>query len=136
MLPRRGALVMLCGTSEPPSEPPAAKGGGQVYLVTGASGFLGMFLVGELLKRHRDSVVLAVTCDSSIDKMRRAFAQRYGAGEAARVLPLPGDVSNPQLGLDKDLVHALLEGKVLHHFFHLAASYDMAALVVPFSLAP
>lgn len=121
------ATVPVTRTSLSARVAAAAKGGGQVYLVTGASGFLGTFLVGELLKRHRDSLVLAVTRGSSIAKMRQAFAQRYGASEAARVLPLPGDVSKPQLGLDKELVRALLESKVLHHFFHLAASYDMAA---------
>lgn len=91
------------------------------YFVTGATGFIGRFLVGNLLKREGTVYVLAR--ESSLDKVQ-ALANKWDAPEG-RVVAIKGDLTAPNLGIsDADL--NLLKGKV-KHFFHLAAVYDLTA---------
>ncbi len=91
------------------------------YFVTGATGFIGRFLVGNLLKREGTIYVLAR--ESSLDKVQ-ALANKWNAPEG-RIVAIKGDLTQPKLGIsDADL--AMLKGKV-KHFFHLAAIYDLTA---------
>jgi NAD(P)-dependent dehydrogenase (short-subunit alcohol dehydrogenase family) len=85
------------------------------YFVTGATGFIGRHLVERLLERDGDVYVLVR--EASTDKLARWEG-------IERVKPLVGDITEPQLGLD-EAARAAIAG--VHHFFHLAAIYDMAA---------
>ncbi|MEY3516549.1 MAG: hypothetical protein RIS67_766, partial [Pseudomonadota bacterium] len=91
------------------------------YFVTGATGFIGRFLVSNLLKRKGQVHVL----------VRKGSAKKLGQiGEAMgwdmkRIVPVTGDLSKPKLGLSAAQIVAL-KGKV-QHFFHLAAIYDLTA---------
>lgn len=91
------------------------------YFVTGGTGFIGRFLIDNLLKRKGTVHVL----------VRKGSKKKFDALVAARgwdpkrVLAAVGDMTAPQCGLSAPQVRALA-GKV-KHFFHLAAIYDMAA---------
>jgi NAD(P)-dependent dehydrogenase (short-subunit alcohol dehydrogenase family) len=88
-------------------------------LVTGATGFIGRFLLERLLAQP-DATVYALIRESS--------AERFGAlqqrcGEAGRRLrPIYGDVTAP--GVVAPAVRRRLRGGI-DHIFHLAAVYDM-----------
>ncbi len=91
------------------------------YFVTGATGFIGRFLIDRLLEREGDIHVLVRK--SSVKKLD-ALRPRWGAAEK-RVVAVVGDLAKPKLGLaSADL--AKLKDKV-KHFFHLAALYDLSA---------
>ena len=91
------------------------------YFVTGATGFLGRFLIGNLLKRKGNIHVLLRK--GSKEKFEALQARYPEAGE--RLIPVYGDLTKPKLGLSAE-AQKLLVGKV-KHFFHLAAIYDLSA---------
>ena len=92
------------------------------YFVTGATGFIGRFLVARLLKREGARVFALVRPGSEykLDAMRRRLCV-----EESRLVPITGDLTKKLLGVSKrdqdDLV-----GQI-DHFFHLAAIYDLSA---------
>src|SRR5215204_3977347 len=90
------------------------------YFVTGATGFIGRNLVGELLKR--EGTVHVLVREGSKGRLAE-LRSRWGVGED-RVVAVVGDLSQPRLGCDEAI--ADLHGKI-DHFFHLAAIYDMTA---------
>jgi thioester reductase-like protein len=91
------------------------------YFVTGATGFVGRFLVDKLLQRKGNITVLV---RKGSEKRLEAIAERMG-WDRKRITVVNGDLSKPKLGLSAAQVKALA-GKV-QHFFHLAAIYDLAA---------
>ncbi len=92
------------------------------YFVTGATGFIGRFLVANLLKRGEPVYVLVRK--SSQKKLERLRGEYWGATDK-EVIGIFGDLGKKNLGVsDADL--KALKGKV-KHFFHLAAIYDLAA---------
>src|SRR3546814_20330976 len=89
------------------------------YFVTGATGFIGKFLIGELLARE-DAKVYALVRASSQDKFD-ALKTRYGdAGK--RLVAIHGDVTEP--GLVSAAEAKKMKGKI-DHVFHLAAVYEL-----------
>ncbi|MBS63368.1 SDR family oxidoreductase [Salinisphaera sp.] len=89
------------------------------YLVTGATGFIGRFLVEKLLARRNATVYVL---------MRRASADRYaglcerlGVGED-RLIPVWGDITKRGV-IDREALEHLAGS--IDHVFHLAAVYDM-----------
>ena len=91
------------------------------YFVTGATGFIGQFLVRNLMKRGEPIYVLVRK--GSLSKLA-ALRSEWGATEKD-ILPIVGDLAKKNLGVsDADLKR--LKGKV-SHFFHLAAIYDLKA---------
>ncbi|QWP74948.1 SDR family oxidoreductase [Lysobacter sp. K5869] len=91
------------------------------YFVTGATGFIGRFLVGNLLKR-KGTIHVLVRKDSQ--KKFEATAKKMG-WDPKRVIPVAGDMTQPKCGLTAAQIRAL-NGKI-KHFFHLAAIYDLTA---------
>ncbi|MEO8889385.1 MAG: SDR family oxidoreductase [Jatrophihabitantaceae bacterium] len=91
------------------------------YFVTGATGFVGRFLLVELLKR--EGTIYALCRASSLDKLEDLKA-RLG-DDNDRIVPVIGDLSKERLGVNPDEVNTL-DGEI-EHFFHLAAIYDLTA---------
>ncbi|HEX6571843.1 MAG TPA: SDR family oxidoreductase [Steroidobacteraceae bacterium] len=93
------------------------------YFVTGATGFIGRFLVQALLQRGKGTVYVLVRPRSvgKLDELR----QFWGKESTRRVVPIKGDLGQSKLGVAKaDLTR--LKGKV-KHFYHLGAVYDIEA---------
>ncbi|GAB3004831.1 short chain dehydrogenase [Arenimonas maotaiensis] len=91
------------------------------YFVTGATGFIGRFLVGNLLKRK--GTVYVLVRKGSLGKLQDIGA-RMG-WDMKRVVPVTGDLGKAKLGVSAAQLK-MLKGKI-RHFFHLAAVYDMTA---------
>src|SRR5512143_3492617 len=92
------------------------------YFVTGATGFIGRFLVANLLKRG-DPVYVLVR-KRSAKKLDALRADYWDAGDD-RVIPVFGDLARDTLGVDAAELRKL-RGKV-NHFSHVAAVYDLTA---------
>ncbi|GAA4397742.1 SDR family oxidoreductase [Tsukamurella soli] len=86
------------------------------YLVTGATGFLGRFIVPLILERDERAVVYALVRPASVGKLD-AWRSRWGSD---RVVPVLGDLAEPDLGLAADPPR-------VDRVLHLGAIYDMAA---------
>jgi len=91
------------------------------YFVTGATGFIGRFLVEELLQ-NRDGDVYVLVRSGSQARMERLI-RRWG--HEGRVTMVTGDLGDAALGVAPEWV-AEHRGTI-EHFFHLAAIYDMTA---------
>jgi NAD(P)-dependent dehydrogenase (short-subunit alcohol dehydrogenase family) len=91
------------------------------YFVTGATGFIGRYLVANLLRRGEPIYVLVRK--SSLKKLA-AQREEWGADEK-QVIAVIGDIGQKNLGVS-DADAKKLKGKV-SHFFHLAAIYDISA---------
>ncbi|KGE04984.1 SDR family oxidoreductase [Pseudohaliea rubra] len=91
------------------------------YFITGATGFIGTHLVRRLLRREGTLYIL-----TRAGSHARFDALREAAGDQAdRLVSVTGDLREPMLGLDSNLL-AQLRGRI-DHFFHLAAIYDLSA---------
>ncbi|MEF9978823.1 MAG: SDR family oxidoreductase [Thermomonas sp.] len=91
------------------------------YFVTGGTGFIGRFLIGNLLKRK--GTIHVLVRKASLKKFE-AMAKKQ-AWDPKRVIAVAGDMTAANCGLTAAQVRALT-GKV-QHFFHLAAIYDLTA---------
>ena len=91
------------------------------YFVTGATGFIGRYLVQELVD-HRDGEIYLLCREGSLQRLERLI-DRWGGGE--RLVPVIGELSQELLGVDGEWIREHAGG--VDHFFHLAAVYDMTA---------
>lgn len=91
------------------------------YFVTGATGFIGRYLVQELLA-NREGEIHLLCRESSRGRLDALIAQWGGS---SRLVPVVGDLQADQLGVSPDWI-AEHRGRI-DHFFHLAAIYDMTA---------
>ena len=91
------------------------------YFVTGATGFIGRYLVANLLQRGQPIYVLV---RKGSEKKLAAMRKHWGADDKA-VIGVEGDLEKPGMGVAAGDVKKL-KGKV-DHFFHLAAIYDLKA---------
>ena len=89
------------------------------YFVTGATGFIGRFLV-DRLAAHEDAKVYILVRESSQEKFD-ALVERVGEN-GDKLIAVYGDITTP--GLIDPAEAKKLKGKI-DHFFHLAAVYDM-----------
>ena len=79
------------------------------YFVTGATGFIGRFLVQALLQRGKGTIYVLVR-PKSVGKLDD-LGTFWGKESARRVVPIKGDLGQPKLGVSKaDLTR--LKGKV------------------------
>ena len=91
------------------------------YFVTGATGFIGRFLVRELLDNREGEIHLLCRA-GSLPRLER-LVEQWEDGD--RLVPVVGDLGEERLGVDPEWV-AQHAGSI-DHFFHLAAIYDMTA---------
>ena len=91
------------------------------YFVTGGTGFLGRYLIGNLIKRK--GTIHVLVRKESLKKFD-ALAKKQG-WDPKRVIAVAGDMTAPKCGLTAAQIRNLT-GKV-QHFFHLAAIYDLTA---------
>jgi NAD(P)-dependent dehydrogenase (short-subunit alcohol dehydrogenase family) len=91
------------------------------YFVTGATGFIGQFVVANLVKRGKPVYVLVRK--SSLAKLEQRRAE-WGVDDK-QVIAVHGDLEKRRIGVSDADVRKL-KGKIAH-FFHLAAIYDIAA---------
>jgi NAD(P)-dependent dehydrogenase (short-subunit alcohol dehydrogenase family) len=91
------------------------------YFVTGATGFIGQFLVHKLLQRGKPIYVLV---RKGSQRKLDALLKEWGVTDK-EVIGIVGDLTKPALGV-ADADTKKLKGKV-DHFFHLAAIYDLKA---------
>ena len=101
----------ISGTGEP--EPPGIAPPGT--LLTGATGFVGAFLLAELLRRTDGNVACLVRARDSSQALERILANLAGYGidvaeHRARIVAIPGDLSRPHLGLDERTADMLYAG--------------------------
>lgn len=92
------------------------------YFVTGATGFIGRRLVRRLLAR-RGSIVHFLVRDASPERLDALYA--FWRVDRRRALPIEGDITRGDLGIDEATTRAL-RGRI-RHFFHLAAIYELGA---------
>jgi len=81
-------------------------------LLTGATGFLGAFLLYELLQRSKADIYCLVRSHSPTSAQQKIQDKlaSYGIWEesfSARIIPVLGDLSRPLLGLSQAKFHAL-----------------------------
>jgi len=93
-----------------------------MYLVTGASGFIGKHLLDVLV--HRGQPIHCLVRPSSIGRFRDLIDERWPSARS-QIVVLPGDVGSPRCGLSPNTIKEL--GDSVKHMFHLAALYDMTA---------
>ena len=93
----------------------------EATLLTGATGFVGAFLLAELLERRPGDVLCLVRADDEAHALRRILAnlKAYGVDPGPhghRIVPLVGDLGRPLLGLDGDAFTALHArvGSIIH----------------------
>ncbi|MFY9487750.1 MAG: SDR family oxidoreductase [Solirubrobacterales bacterium] len=90
------------------------------YFITGGTGFIGRYVLEQLLKRKGRIYVLVRP--QSRERMG-AIIERLGAPKG-RIVQLTGDLTEPNLGLSK-VERDRIAG--VDHVFHLGAVYDLTA---------
>ncbi|GAA2501656.1 amino acid adenylation domain-containing protein [Streptomyces gobitricini] len=98
-------------------------------LLTGATGFLGAFLLRDLLERTGAVVHCLVRAGgtAAAGERLRAALERYGlwdGSRAHRVLAVPGDLALPRLGLGQDRFDEL--ARTVDVVFHSGAEVNLA----------
>ncbi|HYQ61722.1 amino acid adenylation domain-containing protein [Actinophytocola sp.] len=91
-------------------------------LLTGATGFLGVYLLRELLSTTDATVhclVRAADADAVLARLRAAAVQYFGddlAEYSDRIVAVPGDLARPNLGLsEEDFDRLAATVDVIHH---------------------
>ena len=95
------------------------------YFVTGATGFIGRYLVQELVD-NREGEIFVLCREGSLARLEPLIEEwTANGGDRDRVTPVIGDLGEPDLGVSHQWITA--HTGEIEHFFHLAAIYDMTA---------
>lgn len=120
------------------ARPPRNVSDPENVLLTGATGFLGAFLLNDLLSRTRANVYCLVRAGSAEEAMERIRRNQeeckiWNPAHASRIIPLPGDLSQLLLGLSPSVFADL--SRVIDVIYHNGALvnflYPYAALKNP-----
>ena len=103
---RMEADAVLEAEIDPRKVPAASPGAPRTLLLTGATGFLGAFLLEELCRKTEARIYCLVRCESEQDGLRRIRKNLEGyslwsEALASRIVPIRGDISQPLLGLSE-----------------------------------
>ncbi|HEX2091292.1 MAG TPA: thioester reductase domain-containing protein [Longimicrobiaceae bacterium] len=114
---------------------PVREGAPRAVLLTGATGFLGSYLLHELLARTGARVHCLVRAPDAAEGMERIRRKldSYGLWDErhrGRIVPVPGDLARPLLGLGSDAFSALAEGvdAIYHNGAQVNHTFPYAAL--------
>ncbi|WP_460061742.1 amino acid adenylation domain-containing protein [Streptomyces sp. YKOK-I1] len=117
-----------------PGAGPRAAGAPDRILLTGATGFVGVHLLAELVARTDAEIVCTVRAQGPAEataRLREALhTHRIHLPPQARVTALPADLSRPRLGLDDEQFGGLADscGAVLHCAATVSVLRDYATL--------
>jgi thioester reductase-like protein len=101
--------------------PPVRSGEPRTILLTGATGFLGAFLLGDLLELTSARIVCLVRAGSeseALKRIQRNLAQYLieASDKEVRIVPLAGDLAQPRLGLSEEQFARLAQDvDVIYH---------------------
>jgi thioester reductase-like protein len=127
------AEAVLDANIVPGLQMPAANPAENVFL-TGASGFLGCFLLAELLNNTQATVHCLVRSSTTEEGMARISAnlksyELWDAATSARIVAVPGDLSKPLIGLSvaqfetmANMIDAIYHSAAMVHAIY---SYDL-----------
>ncbi len=115
------AAMTLADLSAEATLDPAITGEGLAYdpavepqyvLLTGATGFVGAFLLHDLLRQTRADVhclVRASSAEEGQQRLRRNLEayELWDESSASRIIAVPGDLDRPWLGLEPEVFEAL-----------------------------
>lgn len=98
-------------------------------LLTGATGFLGAYLLRELLQQTEATVVCLVRADNEVDALQRIVLnlERYTIWQEtyrSRIVTVVGDISRPRFGLDQQQWDKLTT--TIDTVYHSAAQLNFA----------
>ncbi|HYM79021.1 MAG TPA: thioester reductase domain-containing protein, partial [Candidatus Dormibacteraeota bacterium] len=127
------AEAVLDASIVPMSQTPVVMRAENIFL-TGASGFLGCFLLADFLKHTQATVYCLVRSTTTEEGMARLSAKLksfglWDAAASARIVAVPGDLSKPLLGLSFEQFETM--ANVVDAVYHSAAlvnavySYDL-----------
>jgi amino acid adenylation domain-containing protein/thioester reductase-like protein len=96
--------------------------------LTGATGFLGAFLLHDLLQQTQAKIYCLVRCSTAEEGRQKiqATLERYELWYGklnSRVVPVPGDLSQSNLGLTNSMFHEL--GFKLDQIYHCGAFVNL-----------
>ncbi len=125
--------VLPAMAAPPPASPPVARPGARgAVLLTGATGFLGPFLLASLLEQAPEQrIKVLIRAADAQDARQRLAGQFHSAGLSTpalaealerRVECIVGDLAEPSFGLDAAAWRALAEG--VDAIFHNAATVN------------
>jgi amino acid adenylation domain-containing protein/thioester reductase-like protein len=105
----------------------------RAIFLTGATGFLGAFLLAELLEKTTAEVYCLVRCHQPEDGLKRLISrmqsvQLWRPEYETRIVPVPGDLASPHFGLDPLAFFDL--GRRMDAIYHNGARVDF---LLPYS---
>jgi thioester reductase-like protein len=117
---------LLDASFTPPPWPKSWPDSRAIFL-TGASGFLGAFLLAELLEQTHATLYCLVRCSRPEDGMARLISKLktvdiWHPEYERRIAPIPGDLAMPLFGLDPRAFSEL--GQCLDMIYHNGALVD------------
>ena len=120
--------ILVDETLRPASHRPSTASG---IFLTGATGFLGTHLLYELLQQTRADIYCLVRA-SSLEQARQKLYQQLAAYQlwqenidTSRIIPVPGDLAAPLLGLSERRFYQL--AKQVEVIYHNGASVNLVA---------
>ncbi|MFZ6027916.1 MAG: type I polyketide synthase [Chloroflexota bacterium] len=95
--------------------------------LTGVTGFLGAFVLHELLRQTQAKIYCLVRASSSAEGLQRIeqnlhFYRLAAEAQRDRIIPVPGDLAQPHLGLPAETFETL--ARQLDVIYHVGAQVD------------